>query len=80
MGIFSIYVFLVTKKVNEDEPTDQGIPPEMQKQYKTMRLLHIIYLVITVIISYLLPILVFYENGAMYSYGLAVDFVKVIFL
>lgn len=78
MGIFSIYVFLVTKKVNEDEPTDQGIPPEMQKQYKTMRLLHIIYIVITVIISYLLPILVFYENGAMYSYGLAVDFVKVI--
>lgn len=78
MGIFSIYVFLVTKKVIDDEPTDQGIPLDMQKKYKIMKLSHVVYIVFTIIVSYILPMLIFYENGAMYSYGKAVDFLKII--
>lgn len=78
MGIFSIYVYLVTRKVKENEPTEQGISADKTKNYKVMRLIHIIFISITAIICYLLPMLIYYENDAMYSHGTAVKFLMVI--
>ncbi|MFA7119845.1 MAG: sensor histidine kinase [Bacilli bacterium] len=78
MGIFSIYVFLVTRKVKENEPTEQGIPVDKTKPYKRMRIIHIIYILITSIIVYFLPILIFYENDSMYSHGTAVEFLRIV--
>lgn len=80
MGIFSIYAFMVTRRVKADEPTEQGIPEEKLKRYKHMKLVHIIFIIITSLISLMLPMLVFYDKtkDTMYSYGTSVDFLKII--
>ena len=71
MGCFSIYVYLVTNK--------KGVSFQKER-YKTIKLVHIIYIFITSVIAFLLPMLNFYENGSMYSYGVAINFTKIILL
>ena len=78
MGVFSIYTFLVTRRTKENEPTNQGIPIDKTRQYKIMRLKHIIFIIITGIISLILPMLIYFKENEMYSYGAAVDFAKAI--
>lgn len=80
IGIFSIYTFLVTRKVTPDELTDQGIPQDKMPKYKKMRKYHIIFMIIVAIIIFILPIKIFHEEDSMYSFGPAVEFLRYILI
>lgn len=66
--VFSIYTFLVSKtseNINEDN-------------YKLIKYMHITVIILGIIGIMIMPIKKYYFNGDMYSYGMSVDFLKIV--
>ena len=74
IGIFSIYTFLITRKQVKGQ-TDNDY--SSSNKYKIMKYIHIVIISIAVIVVLFLPIEIFYENNLMYSYGGAIDFLRI---
>ena len=74
--IFSKYIFYLFKPNKDDLNYEQTLPI-FNKRYRVVSIAHDIFLVLSFILSMVLPIK-FYVNGAddMYSYGLAVDYLR----
>ena len=69
-SIFSIYTFLLTlKKEDEDR---------YNKKYNFAKNFHIMLIIVFTIIFIILPINIFFKDGAMYSYGDPIYILKVI--
>ena len=69
-GIFSIYTCLVTQK------SDEELHFERTEDYKLIKYIHIIIMIILGIILLLLPISIFNDGSMMYSYGLSTNVLK----
>ncbi len=75
MGVFSIYTFLVSNKSKTGKEKVHYIRSDI---YKNMRMIHIIIIILTSLLTFFLPISIFYEGDSMYSYGTSVGFLKII--